>query len=92
MQTASVMQVGSKLGPAVLITYTWDPTVGPFQGQTVPNGTSVTRPSDGTQWTVSESYPLPNLFDRIYLVLSLVTPPTTPVQMPAINDSLNIGS
>ena len=66
----------------------------------VPNGTPVTRPSDGCQWTVTASslwpqppwtQPQPMPFQNTLLTLSLVTPPTDPVQTIAVTDSLNIG-
>lgn len=78
--------------PAVTVAFTWDPSQGDFQSQTVPNGTTITRPSDGTQWTVQESYPYTNnVYDRIQLVVALLTPPTDPIQRLAVNDAINIG-
>ena len=78
-------------GPMIMIPYTIDPTQ-PFAGQTVPNGTTVTRVSDSCEWSVVNSFPWPNYYDRIVLILSLVTPPTTPIQMISVRDTLNIGS
>lgn len=78
-------------GPMIMIPYTVSPYQ-PFAGQTIANGTSVTRPSDGCQWTVTNSHPWPGAYDRIALILQLTTPPTSPPQTILTTDTLNIGS
>jgi hypothetical protein len=77
-------------GPMIQIPFTIDPTKD-FPSQTLAPGTPVVRPSDGCQWTVASSFPWPGWNDRICLVLSLVTPPTNPVQIIKLTDTLNIG-
>ncbi len=87
-------------GPLVMIPFTLNPAQS-FASQTVPNGTTVVRPSDGTQWVVVNTYPwstqsVPTNWptsgytDRIVLLLSLVTAPTSPVQVILVTDTLNI--
>ena len=72
-----------------------DPPIDPysdFMAQTIPNGTTVTRPSDGCQWTIAASWPYPGWPDRITLQLTQVTPVSNPPQVILSTDTLNIGS
>lgn len=92
MQTVNVISSIPRMpgGPAVLIAYSWDPSVGDFPSQTIPNGTVMTRPSDGAQWTIVSTSPFGGWLDRIGVVLSAPTPsdanPITTL------DQLNFGS